>query len=239
MNAPGALADVMRNMRIEAVPVRLLRAASDMRAEDNVAEQDAAVAEERRRSYDEGFQAGSAQGREEGYREGLRRGEAETASGRDAAVRSAVEDATSALRQQAMQLATLVQGIDAAMAEVLCVAEDEFAALCFDAICRVIGPLAARPGFLAEHLGHLLALASRMDDLVALRLHPADVERVQREAIAMPPSVRLVADATVQLGGCIASGTRGALDLRLETMLESLRAAVLQGREGLGVERAP
>ncbi len=239
MSEEVSFPDVLRGIGIDAKALRLSRPRTSPGAESSDSDAVAAsVEDERRRGYEEGLRTGAAEGQEAGYREGVRRGEQETAARRDAAIAQAVEAITIDLRARRQQLEALAQSMEAAAHEASAIGQDELAAFCYAAVCRVFGSAVWNREVLQPHLSHLLATARSMDEIIALRLHPEDAESVRSGALTLPAGIRCVSDPEIQLGGCIATGARGGLDMRLETMLEALKNAVRQARADWGAGEA-
>lgn len=109
-------------------------------------------------------------------------------------------------------------------------------ALCYEAVCRVVGAQAVEPRHVASQLSHLVAL-SRISSLVAVHVHPDDAALLQGGDMSTGKGsqggdrqVPWLPDPEVTLGGCIVRGSRGSLDLRLEAMLSDLKASLLAER---------
>ena len=197
-----------------------------------------------------GYDDGLKEGREQGYRAGFDKGLAE---GRKAG-QDAVSQETEATRQAGVyQVDRLSQLVDAFQAQIddrlstlIHAAEDEMVVLCHAVICRLLGD-----HFLdRKTIIHVVEQAveqyrrtsghSAVTGLMAIRMHPADLETLRgseelnrwlnREEESRRGIISWVPDAQVGLGGCIVSSNQGSLDRRLETQLASLRDVLTQKR---------
>jgi flagellar assembly protein FliH len=170
-----------------------------------------AAAAEERRGYDDGFQAGMAEG---------------LAAGRAAA---AAESAATLAR-----LAALERSLAAAAAELrqrraleLTGLENALARAAVDLASAVIGrelELSASPG--ADALARALALVPAGSPAVA-RLHPSDVASLGNSA---GDGVTLIADPSVEPGGCLLEVGDCRIDAQLGPALDRVRAALLGER---------
>ncbi|MFL6665442.1 MAG: FliH/SctL family protein [Rhizobacter sp.] len=113
-------------------------------------------------------------------------------------------------------------------------AEDVIVEIAFEAIAKILGTAApTREGVLGIVRETLAAVRER--EGLVLRLAPGDVAvveaaRPQLQKGAKLPTLQIVADDRVELGGCLVETAGGGLDGRLETQLGRLRDAQLAAR---------
>jgi flagellar assembly protein FliH len=226
-NAP----EVLRGIRFDSAPLRLGRArasgasAPAAQALVDEAEEDQAL----RQAHAQALRQGREQGHEEGLRagraEGLREGRAQAAEEVRQAVQRALAQAEAQWNDEHERLGRIAQHAQAAVADLLWSAQDEMVVLCHETLCRVVGASAVQPAFVRAQLAHLLAQHGAPD--VVLHVHPQDAELLQRPGSGAVP---VIGDAQVALGGCILKSTSGALDARLDAILEACKAALLEAR---------
>ncbi|MBC5785100.1 hypothetical protein H8N03_19290 [Ramlibacter sp. USB13] len=220
MNALAA--DILRGMEVERQPLRVGRArtspatAQPVPAAPVPVPLDPEAIEELRR-----------EAQHAGYEEGRRQGLGAAATERAAAVERAVSEALAPLRKQQEQLTSLVEGLSTAMHDCLRAAEDDMVALCFDAVCRMVGEAAPQPEAVRSEL-RARAVRAASDGGAEIHVHPQDLELLEPQPERGP--VRYVADPQVALGGCIVRQAGGGLDARLETMLATFKAVLLSAR---------
>lgn len=173
--------------------------------------------------------------RERGYQEGLRLGLADARKQAGVAAEKAAQEAAGVLREQQQRLVSVATSLTELKTEFLCAAEDDMVALCFEAICQLVGPSAVQPDTVR------LLLRSRAEHLAAdahadatLHVHPDDAALLRDETAAGP--VRVVEDPDVALGGCIVRQPGGGIDARLETMLAACKEVLLAARARRRVE---
>lgn len=198
--------------------------------------------EARRRGYEDGLAKGLAEGRERAAEDARQAAvEAEHKAARDLEARA--ERLTQELQKQAQAVVEarvqalngLIDGLPPRIEARLSDAEDDMLALCFEAVCRMLGEAAAQPGLVRMQLAQAMSrLRSRR--LVAVHLHPDDLVALQKTqdaaASALPggEDVQWIASTEVALGGCILQSPEGGLDARFETQLHALRDLLLQSR---------
>jgi len=112
--------------------------------------------------------------------------------------------------------------------------EDLAVAIAFEAVCKVLGEAAMTPEGVRAQVRQAAAHAQNKERLV-VRLHPADLSALRDTGALnsmLPPgkAVSWVADDSIELGGCVLETDGGALDARLETQIERMRAALLAAR---------
>jgi flagellar assembly protein FliH len=179
----------------------------------------AELGRERERLREEARQAAERE-REDARREGYACGQEQAAA-----------EARAALRQETGRLSAAVANLGQERANVLAQVEDEVVEIVFCAVTRMIGTALAGREQVAALVDHLMAQARTADGLT-LRLHPddADLLAAHGDGGAFGADVALRADAAVALGGCLIDSPVGRLDLRLETLLDQLRATLLAVR---------
>jgi flagellar assembly protein FliH len=221
--------EVLRGMHVEPVPVRLARtrAGGIEPAATRPATKTSGEEEALRQRLEEATRQGHEEGARAGYEAGWRKGLADAAAESDAALASATAQANRALQEQQKQLFHLTAVLQRATEEALAAAEDEMVALCFETVCRLVGPAAVQIDGVRAQLGALAAHA-RAGRCISLHVHPDDAVLLQ--ASASEAGVDWVPDPEIALGGCILRSTDGGLDARLETMLAACKAALLAAR---------
>jgi len=181
------------------------------------------------RGYAEGHAEGFQQGVREGQAEGLRQGREEgLAAGFEAGLqdgqKQGQEQGQKEGQQQGQQHAQALQRLAQAAAHALHGLEREVGqALVHLAVSiaeRVLhSTLDAHPEKLLDLVREIVCLHGEDDALLTLRVHPSDVERLQQalQQEGGAPRWRLLADATVQAGGCQAQTALGSVDATLQT----------------------
>jgi flagellar assembly protein FliH len=164
-----------------------------------------------------------------GFEEGLRRGLAESQSQREPALRQAIAEATAALDDHRSRLAALQASLEAVLPDCVRAAQDEIVALCFETLCRMLGPHALRPDSVRAQVEALAAQGLAGLD-ASIHVHPKDAQHLLRSAVETASGFRWVADSDVTLGGCIVRRAGGGLDARLEAMLETCKDRLLAAR---------
>ena len=203
--APSFAAEVEKQVALARAELR-----RDMAAE---------LERERERLRDEARQAAERE-REEARRAGYASGQEQAAA-----------EAQAALRRETGRLSAAVANLGQERATLLAQVEDEVVEIVFCAVTRMIGTALAGREQVEALVNHLMAQARGADGLT-LRLHPddADLLAAHGDGGAFGADVALRADAAVALGGCLIDSPVGRLDLRLETLLDQLRATLLAVR---------
>ncbi len=164
---------------------------------------------------EEGYAAGFAHGHAEGYEEGLALAAAEAAEGRRRLDRawSALAVAARGLEQRtALELSGLSQELA------------ETAIALAEAVVGREVACAQSPG--ADALARALALAPSGVAVVA-RLHPGDAAVVGEGHPKVPAGVTVIADPSVEPGGCLLDAGDCRIDAQLGPALARARAALL------------
>lgn len=167
----------------------------------------------------EALRAAIEEGRRAGYADGYREGQ-EKARVEAEAARRAFEADVHVLLAALADAAVHVQSVRVQTATEI---EDELAAAAVDLAECVLGralTAAESPG--ADALARALRLAPT-GELVTARINPVDAEL----AADVPPGVTVIADPSVQRGGCIAEAGDWRIDAQLSTALARVRKALL------------
>ncbi len=93
------------------------------------------------------------------------------------------------------------------------------ASIVFEAVCKIIGERLVTVDGCKELVSHLIRGVLE-EDLVAVKVSPRDLARIQKAGLeASPPfsDFKLEADSSVELGGCIIKLRDGVIDGRIET----------------------
>lgn len=154
-----------------------------------------------------GFEAGYADGLQEAHRH-------------VAAERAAVAARAAALLDE---LARAVQELHARTTAEIGAVEDAIVDGALELAEAVLGREADDARAARDAVARALALAPRNLD-VAVHLNPADADLLDGDAL--PPGVALVADPTVERGGCLAEVGDCTIDARLGAALERAREAL-------------
>lgn len=219
---------VLRQAQVAGAAASIGRARQQHQAVVSTLEEE--LASERSASVAAGFAQGLREGREEGLRaghaEGVALGRAEAARAAQVQLEAAMERATAPLLDTQRRLAALLSSVQDASREALLEAEEDMVALCFQAICRVLGDTAVTQEGVQAQVRTLLAARTRQEPLV-IHLHPDDLAQIET---LVRDGVTCIADPQVVFGGCILRGDGGGLDARLETAVEEMKAALLVTR---------
>lgn len=157
-------------------------------------------------------QAGKAQlALTDAYADAERRG---FAAGEERGERAAQE----LLQAKVDRAKALAFQIGQARGQAMADAEDILVDIAFTAVCRVLGEQGASRETVQRIVTAAASEAREREQLV-LRLHPDDLALLRAGAPLADADVRLVGDASVTLGGCIADTGSGSLDMRFETQL--------------------
>lgn len=212
-----------------------------------------------RAAYDEGLAHGQQVGYEQGLQDGSQGAQHEMRQQLDRAaqefaaaqVRAALTEAEEQVHQHTRQLhanlerklvllETVLQQFQTQVHLAVVDAEDEMLALAFEAVCRMLGKqVADLPGLRSQLQNSLEAWRGRAP--LSLHLHPDDLSLLQSDPGAVSilrsagfdtegATMSWVADAEVVLGGCMLRSSEGALDARLETLLDALKSSLLRTR---------
>jgi len=165
------------------------------------------------------IEAAREQAREQGYAEGFSRGD---------------EEAKRELAKRRSELERLVASLEKAHREALSGIEDIALDVAWEAVCKILGgAVATRQGIRA--LVEQSANRVRSEEKMTVRLCPADVGILKAgkdpsEAEDEPRRMEFLADASIEMGGCIIETSAGRIDATLETQLSRLHQALLAVR---------
>jgi flagellar assembly protein FliH len=228
---------VLRGLRLEGAPLRLGRARAGMApaAGQQSLVEEAAQEQALREAHAQAMREGHEEGMRCGRAEGLREGRMQAAEEVRQSVQRGVAEAQAEWKAGHERVHRIAQHAHAALADLLWGAQDEMVALCFETLCRIVGRSAIQPEFVRAQVAH--CLAQHGAPAVELHVHPQDAELLQRGSAAAP-AVRVIGDPAVALGGCILQAASGALDARLDAMLETCKAALLDARANAVQEQA-
>lgn len=137
--------------------------------------------------------------------------------------KKALQAASEAMQAQIDHVKSLVGEIGRAARQLTETAEDVMVDIVFTAICRILGDRGATREAVKDVVRAVVAAMREREQLV-VRLHPDDAALLNNAADG--GEMRISADPTVVLGGCIIDGPSGSLDARFELQLESLGAAL-------------
>lgn len=225
-NRPG----VLRGVPLEREPVSVGRSAQAQVA-DSAALSEARITLACSQAREEARRAGHEEGRQRGYEEGLRSGRLDGMHQGEEAAQESLRQALARFDERQASLRRLEASVQEVLAQALLAAEDDMVALCFAAVCRILGETAVEPGTVRAHVSSLLRSCAAGAGVI-VRVHPQDLQLLAQDADPGPESlgVRWLADPEVRLGGCILEQAQGGLDARLETLLESCKSLLLATR---------
>lgn len=105
--------------------------------------------------------------------------------------------------------------------------EDIVVSIAFAALCRILGEKGTSRDAIHAMVREAMA-ATRSREQLTVRLHPDDAALLRNGAVE--DEIRIEADQSVKLGGCIVDSAAGSLDARFETQLDLLRIALSAAR---------
>lgn len=146
-----------------------------------------------------------------------------------------LDEARAAMREVTTRLEALVEGLRRTEAAAYDGLADRVTELVFEAVVKIVGEQSRTAAGIGGIVRTAIAAAREGAQVRRVRLAPDDLSLVRSEAPELleawkSQEVEAVADARVQLGGCIVEGERGNVDARLETQLERLREALIEAR---------
>jgi flagellar assembly protein FliH len=181
-----------------------------------------------REGYAKGMQEGHAAGKQAGFDIGVM-------EGRESGMRSAQADVQAASEQKSARFEQLIRAISEETVQRMYMLEEEMVSVVYGAVCRIVGQVAAsEEGVKQTILQAVSELRSR--PMVSIRISSDDFAWLQTDnqfsallaQLNGGGSVRLLADESVKLGGCIIDSPEGSLDARLDTQLKKICATLLQ-----------
>jgi flagellar assembly protein FliH len=223
--ADAAPRSAVPDLQAECERLRAQLDAQRREFETGLAQRDATLAEERAQlaqaaaeREQRAFAEAAEQGRAEGFEQGRAEGEAQ-------------------LREQGERLAALASGLAGLRAAALEEAEDGMVELVYGAVCRMLGSDASLRTAVAAAVAECRACADR-EAVLTVAVHKDDLALLAACG-AEVQGLRWIADAGVELGGCMVAGSSGTLDARLETQLAQLRTTLLEVRAARAARGAP
>lgn len=147
--------------------------------------------------------------------------------------------ARDALQAQIERIGEAAARIGEARQALIAGSEDAVVELVFTALTRIIGQHGGSRDTVIEVVRTALS-ATRSRDQITVRLHPDDAALfgATMPAVQGGTALRVEADATLTLGGCIIDSAGGSLDASFRTQLEQLGAALRAARDARRLERA-
>lgn len=158
-----------------------------------------------------------AAARQKGYREGMAQAEAESLRVREA------------LGAQGKALLAALGGVREAVHEEV---ERMLSPLLLEALARMIGEMPLSAELARSCVRNALSEAAGREP-VRVRLHPADAALLAGDDAALSEAgreVSVVADASLDGGGCIVETLHGDIDARMTTQMERLRRSLQEAR---------
>jgi len=179
-----------------------------------------ALSRDRERALEEARREGHEQGAAAGYVEGMQQ---------------AREEIDTLTRTQRESFEALVASIGEARRCALESAAGDAVALAFAAACRILGEAFVSAEGVRAAIDHALGQAAAEDEVI-VRVARADLDRLYESEPAGIDrgGLKLVADPSISMGGCVIETSAGSLDARLETQVSALRAALLDAHSVRG-----
>jgi len=176
--------------------------------------------------YAEGYAQGLTQGLREGHAEGLRQGQEE---GSSLGFQTGLQNGQTLVQQHAQHL----QQLSEACAQALNSLEQEVGHALVHlaasiAECVLHSTLASHPEKLLDIVRDIVHMHGDSDAVLTLRVHPQDHDFIQQylNQDGALRRWRLVADPTLQAGGCQAETALGAVDATLQTRWHKVLGAL-------------
>jgi len=176
--------------------------------------------------YAEGHAEGLAQGTRTGHAEGLQLGQEE---GLQAGFQAGLQEGQKTVQQHAQHMQQLVQ----TCAQALDTLEHEVGHALVNLAASIAehvlhSTLAAHPEKMLDVVRDIVRLHGEHDAALTLRVHPQDYDLVQQylEHDGALKRWRLLADETLQAGGCQAETALGAVDATLQTRWRKVLGAL-------------
>ncbi len=156
---------------------------------------------------------------------------ADAASVRDAAHAMGYREGAAAARGDLADALVLVQQVatqaTAIRNDLLRRSEHEMVEMVISAMAAILGERSQSDRDLAvQTVRHALTRAGAQN-VVRVRLHPADIEAVSASlgtAGSEPPTFELLGDDAIGIGGCIVDTAHGRVDARLDVQLDAIAA---------------
>ena len=160
--------------------------------------------------------------------------EASVREGYDTGYQQGLSEAKQALQDQIDSTTKLFQSATEALQDQINGLDDVVVTLAFEAVCKIIG------SSLIDHEGVAAIVRetiSHVKDTEPITIHVAatDYHQLVKDQMTLrdghlAPTIKLVPDDRVVLGGCLIETSGGTLDGRLETQLQQLKDALLSAK---------
>jgi len=177
-----------------------------------------------------GRRAGLEQGREEGLREGRATGHAEgLATGREAGHREGLAQGREQARQEALQLHALAEACGSSLAALEARMGQALLTLALDIAGQVLRTtLAEQPESMLAAVREVLHINPASNGAMRLWVHPADLELVRLHLAdeLRDGHWRVLADESIERGGCRAETPYGDIDATLQTRWRRIAASL-------------
>ena len=190
----------------------------------------AAAMQEISLKHESALQAERQRAAEEGMRDGYEKGLEKASAQAQGTLQAAMDEMRSEQEERFRRLEQVLAALPGQLQERLAAVEDDMVALCFDVVCRMLGPAMVTPEAIRAMLGEVRG-QMRAQGQIAVHLHPDDLDLAKQcEALCAMKGIEWIADPDVTLGGLLLRSPQGSLDARLEVQLEQLKAALLTAR---------
>ncbi|HKU15159.1 MAG TPA: FliH/SctL family protein [Steroidobacteraceae bacterium] len=169
--------------------------------------------------------------------------ESECARARTAGRAAAQAEAQAAAAQELQQareqlegkLASALSAMQRSHEELLARLEASVGEIAFAAVCRIAGAKAASRAFVMGMVEQTCAQL-RADTMATARLHPRDLETLRElmqdhELRIQSLGLKVIADESLELGGCVLEAASGQYDGGLDVQLRRLHAALAGSAE--------
>lgn len=176
------------------------------------------------------------EGQQQGYREGMASGHADgVAAGKDT------------LRTQLVRLETLLAQAEQSLSSFWNTTASAVEDLTLQAACTLLGEHALSPGVIVGTVRQIMRHLHDAD-VLKVRLHPAEHARLQEAIHGEDHAIRLrlgrlgdrlVADASLESGGCVVETVRGEYCGTLDVQLARLQQALQARRQAVTGPQAP
>lgn len=180
--------------------------------------------------YAQGLEEGRKQGLSQGFEEGRAQGqEAGHAEGFAAGMKAALEQGATITDEQASQLAALLDACTQALQDIEAETGQALIRLAISISQQVIrSSLAVEPEKILDTIRDILQLDAGQEGLLRLRAHPDDLTLLEAHLLDEPSAHRwrLLADPTIERGGCIAETSLGNIDATLQTRWQRVIGAL-------------
>ena len=154
-------------------------------------------------------------------------------SGYDAGHAKGLADAQASHAEKLKQLDRLLHDAGTVFAADIGDMEDVAVGIAFEALTKILGSTLVTPAAVAAVVTEVLKRTQR-DEKLVLRLAPQDFYLLLQHRAESPaashPSLEVVPDERIVLGGCLVETSSGTLDARIETQLAELQRVLIKAR---------